>query len=413
MMKHQNVSDNIDQVSEELKRRLTVLRYSESSAKRYLSIFEWLAEYVADYGETDYSEDIGERFLAEYLLQAHHAPSWFVSAKLVVNRLNEIINNEQFAPKFATQPPLCPPQYEKWRNAYLADAEQRGLKPTTIGNNRRQLDRLFDRFENSGVANLSELTASELFAFFTNHRLDVCMLSTAKSLFGFLFRENVTRTNLSVCVPKPTRPKPLPSVYTAEEVRRVFDAVDNTTSFGRRDYAIMRLASHLGLRSSDIANLSLGDIDYERKVITIVQTKTGRPVTLVLNHDVEDALTAYIQNGRPDSDSDKVFLKSQAPYTPICPGACYAVVHRYFLRAGIDTAGRKTGPHALRMSYATALVSKGVPYPIVTEALGHEDPESAKFYVRLDIRRLRTCALDVPKPSGALAMYLNDLEGVL
>ena len=54
-----------------------------------------------------------------------------------------------------------------------------------------------------------------------------------------------------------------------------------------------------------------------------------------------------------------------------------------------------------------------IPYAVVQEALGHEDPESAKYYVRVDIRRLRMCALDVPKPTGAFAVMLGDLEGVL
>jgi hypothetical protein len=63
-------------------------------------------------------------------------------------------------------------------------------------------------------------------------------------------------------------------------------------------------------------------------------------------------------------------------------------------------------------------VAKGVPYVVVQEALGHEDRESAKYYVRLDVRRLRMCALDVPKPIGAFAVMLEpnvraDLEGAL
>jgi site-specific recombinase XerD len=67
----------------------------------------------------------------------------------------------------------------------------------------------------------------------------------------------------------------------------------------------------------------------------------------------------------------------------------------------------------LRASYATSLINKGIPYAIVKEALGHDDPESTKHYVRVDIRRLRICALDVPKPSGAFAVMLGDLEGSL
>jgi integrase len=176
---------------------------------------------------------------------------------------------------------------------------------------------------------------------------------------------------------------------------------------GKRDYAILILAAYLGLRSSDIVGLSFKDIDYTAKTIAIIQVKTGRPLPLVMNSEVEEAVTDYIQNSRPQSSSDKVFLSSQAPFSPLSAGTGYAVAQKHFNLAGIAAQGRKRGTHALRASYATALVSQGIPYAVVQEALGHEDQESAKYYVRVDVRRLRMCALDVPKPIGAFAVMLE------
>jgi site-specific recombinase XerD len=189
--------------------------------------------------------------------------------------------------------------------------------------------------------------------------------------------------------------------------------VDRGDAMGKRDYAVMMLAAHLGLRSSDIVNLSPDDIDRANKSIDIVQVKTESPVTFVMNADVEEAIDDYMTNGRPLSESRKIFLWSKAPFAPLTPAAVYAIVHKYFNRADISPQGRKIGPHSLRMSYATALVNKGVPYSVVTKALGHEDPESAKHYVRVDMRRLRVCAVDVPKPMGTFAVAIRDLEGRL
>jgi len=169
----------------------------------------------------------------------------------------------------------------------------------------------------------------------------------------------------------------------------------------------------MGLRSSDIMNLSFSDINYSAKTVGIVQVKTQYPVTLVMNDEVGEAVADYINNARPHSESDKIFLGTQAPYAPLTAASGHAIAHKYFTRAGIAAQGRERGIHALRASYATALVSKGVPYVVVQEALGHEDPESAKYYVRVDINRLRKCALPVPKPIGAFAVILGDLEGVL
>jgi integrase len=202
-------------------------------------------------------------------------------------------------------------------------------------------------------------------------------------------------------------------VYTGEEVARLLSSVDRTTDIGKRDYAIIILAAQLGLRSSDIVNLSFKDIDKKAKTIEITQIKTSQPMTLVLNSDVDEAITDYIQNGRPQTSSDKIFISSKAPYVPLGASSGYAIVCRRFSLAGIASQGRRRGAHSLRTSFATALVRKGVPYAVVQKALGHEDPESAKHYVRLDARRLRACPLDVPKPAGAFAVLLNDLEGAL
>jgi site-specific recombinase XerD len=173
------------------------------------------------------------------------------------------------------------------------------------------------------------------------------------------------------------------------------------------------IAAKLGLRSSDIVNLTLVDIDHTAKTIEVVQVKTNRPLTLVLNGDVEEAIDDYIEHGRPQATPDKIFVSSQAPYTPLTAGGGYFIVHKYMELAGVAALGRRRGPQALRQSYATALVTKGVPYSVVKEALGHEDPESAKHYVRVDVKRLRPCAITVPKPIGAFAVLLGDLEGVL
>ena len=65
-------------------------------------------------------------------------------------------------------------------------------------------------------------------------------------------------------------------------------------------------------------------------------------------------------------------------------------------RAGISYKGKKHGPHALRHSLAGLLLEKMTPLPVITEVLGHENTESTKDYLRIDMQSLRHCALEVP-----------------
>jgi len=412
-MKQNAKNGNLDQIWEEMERRLIVMRYSKASVKHYKRIVGWVTIFLEGYGEQDYSKEMGRQFIAEYRLQENHYPWLFDVAKIVVRRMDEILENKVFTPCFQMRKLEPPTRFTECLDAYLDALLKRGYSESTIKNHRRYAGQLLARLPDT-VLSLANLTAAELYNIFTQ-RCDLPhgALAAAKGLLIYLYENGVTKTNLSVCVPAPRRIKALPSVYSSDEVARLLSAVDRTTGTGKRDYAYLMIASHMGLRSSDIVNLTFNDIDHKGKTIDIIQVKTQNPLTLVMNSDVEDAIIDYIQNGRPQMPSEKIFIGSKAPYAPITAANGYEIVHRHMKLAGIAALGRRCGPQALRQSYATALVSKGVPYAVVKEALGHEDPESAKHYVRVDTKRLKPCAIDVPVPVGTFAMMIGDLEGVL
>ena len=101
----------------------------------------------------------------------------------------------------------------------------------------------------------------------------------------------------------------LPSFYTAEEVRRILNAVDRNTLWGKTVYLMMLLACVYGLRSSDIKTLALDDINWKSRTIAIIQYKTHRKVSLPLTDEILFALLDYIKNARPKADYPNVFIR--------------------------------------------------------------------------------------------------------
>jgi site-specific recombinase XerD len=411
-MKQQKENSNLKKIRDEMERRLIIMRYSKELANSYKRIFGWVEDFLEKYGETNYFKEMGQKFLQEYPLQSKHSQPQFKNARTVIRRIDEILENKMFTPCFRETKMECPLRFAGPHEKYLEYLVKRGYSKSTIASRKMYSGRLFGRLPET-VLSLENLTASVIYGVFTKNEWPSVGLLAARDILSYLFESSVTKTDLSLCVPRPRRPRALPSVYSGSEVERVLSSVDRTTGLGKRDYAVLILAAHLGLRSSDIMNLSFKNIDCKAKTIETIQVKTGSPLTLVMNSEVEEAINDYIQNGRPQSSSEKIFLGSQAPFLPLAAASGYAVAQKYFSLAGIAPHGRRRGTHALRASYATALVAKGIPYAVVQEALGHDDPESAKYYVRIDVKRLRMCALDVPKPIGAFAVMLEDLEGVL
>jgi len=399
--------ENINVLKDKFKQQLITYRYSKVTYDCYMRIFSWLESYLTEQGEADYSPRLGYLFIAEYRVQPKHHPSEFNRAKILISRLDDIVKNNEFSPRFINPSPCVPQQFKEWYEKYCGYLKQVGMSDSTIRGHSRYARRILVGLEKN-VSSYETLTAADLYNFYVNNdNMPRQSHSVARRFFSFLYKNDVIKSDLSVCVPYVRLPKPLPSVYTSDEIDRILAAVDRSEPTGKRDYAILMLASHMGMRSSDIVNLSMKNIDTIRKSISIIQVKTSTPQTFVMNDDVKNALFDYINNGRPNTESDKIFLGSAAPCMPILAATCFSITRKYIVLAGIEPQGRRCGPHALRASYATALIRKGVPYSVVQEALGHKDLDSSKSYIRNDARRLKTCALDVPVPTGAFAAAIG------
>ncbi len=195
---------------------------------------------------------------------------------------------------------------------------------------------------------------------------------------------------------KNVKNKKIPSVYTKEEVENIISVIDRNNPQGKRDYAMVLLAARYGLRISDIIGLRFCNLDWEQNRISIIQKKTAKKVLLPLSEEVGCAIIEYIKYGRPTIDSPFVFITAHAPYKELGSNTLCSCISEYMRIAGINTTGKKKGPHALRHSLATNLLKCNEPIPIISEILGHSTTESTTTYLRVDYDLLRRCALDVP-----------------
>ena len=133
--------------------------------------------------------------------------------------------------------------------------------------------------------------------------------------FGICATKGLSVADLDMTVPKVARwalsslPKHLPAV----EVQRVLDCCDQTTSTGRRNYAILLLLARLGLRAGEVAALNLEDIDWESARITI-HGKGRVWAQLPLPADVGQAIAQYLHSDRPRCSCRRLFIRDRAPH---------------------------------------------------------------------------------------------------
>jgi integrase/recombinase XerD len=217
-----------------------------------------------------------------------------------------------------------------------------------------------------------------------------------RSLLRYMHRTGYVASDLAVHVIAPLlyAYEGVPSILDPDQITAVLETTKRDTSpIGLRDYAILQLLATYGLRSGEIRNLTIEDIDWRSESLRVRHSKTGACSFLPLLAPVGEALLDYLRDGRPRADRREVFLRSRAPYRPL--RYLHSEVHRRLLAAGVKPPG-KSGPHIFRHARAVEMLRASVPQKIIGDLLGHRSTEATLPYLKLATEDLRAIALDVP-----------------
>lgn len=273
---------------------------------------------------------------------------------------------------------------------------ERGLSRVTIEGYRPFVHRFLDEHPRDSLHALGPADVSRFLLRCTKEmsRARAKLLATAlRSLFRFLFREEVTAIDLTSAVLSVAnwRYSSVPRHLEASQVERVIAAVSSEP----RDHAIVLLLARLGLRALEIVMLELSDIDWRTAEIAVPGKGAVRD-RLPLPCDVGQALATYLREARPRSSCRRVFLGSRAPYHAFAGSSVVStVVARALRRAGIDDPPSR-GAHLLRHSLATTLLSVGASMSEIGEVLRHRSPTTTEIYAKVDLTGLRTLAQPWP-----------------
>jgi len=190
----------------------------------------------------------------------------------------------------------------------------------------------------------------------------------------------------------------IPRAIEPEHVRAILDACDRTTPQGRRDYAVLMLLSRLGLRGSEIASLTLDDIDWQQATISVCGKGRAVTTTLPLPADVGAALLDYLQQARPRCATRSIFLRTLAPIRALASStSVVSIVNSAIKRAGVRT--RTRGTHQFRHALAVGMLRHGATLTEIGGVLRHRHSKTTGIYAKVDFIALRP--LGAPWPGAA------------
>lgn len=378
--------------------------YSQSYFKGFKLILSRLEDYCAEKGITKFSTEVGQQFMLErYGVISRENYRKHSRLFRTIDMLSDFQHSGTVMIKRRLNR-VFPEQFAKHAEAYLQHMEKNYAQTNTILSHRKSLFKFTDFLDSKGVKSYSDLNLEHVNAYI---KIVLCNYSKSsvalhmgitRRFLTYLFEKGIIHDDLAsrmITVKIDHSPAHLPSVLTEDEITRILAAVDRESPMGKRDYALLMLASRFGLRSSDIRNLKAGNIDWSNHEIHITQVKTGEPLTLPLPDDVGWALIDYLKNARPVSDTPEIFLRVVPPHTVLANPD--NVLIRYMRLAGVHYERlQHHGLHILRHSMATHMLDKEIPITTIQSVMGHVSSESTKKYTAIDIRQLKECALEVP-----------------
>lgn len=356
-----------------------------------------LVRYMQERNEEAYSYEIGEKF-RDYIhgLRIRRCAN---QACRTIDLLNAYQDPENFVFQNPRIPKTFPGDFGLHTKSFFAYLEkEERLRPTTIRMYESILNMFCISMEMSGVTPES-ITMNDLLDYFsTLQNTKEYVVQCVRCFLRYLQKKEIIHTDLYLDDIHPSKYKreKIPSYYSKDEICRIEATVDRYSVVGKRDYAMMLLASRLGLRSADIRNLKFSDIDWDRNEISIIQTKTQKTVVLPLWEDVGVAIIDYIQNSRPKTKMKEIFVSFRPPYRVITSATLSTMISKHVFMAGIDIKDKHHGAHALRHSLATNLLSNNVSLPTISSILGHSSTESTKSYLTIDLNSLMFCSHDTP-----------------
>lgn len=306
--------------------------------------------------------------------------------------------------KYGAYYSLCLEYREVIDNYKKADSA-RGLKINTIDGNASAGACFLKFMQEKGIYSISAINEDAVMSFFTDENGNAALSSGYKKQIAAVLKADLGRYTIDArrilaylpCI----RPRRKTIQYLqAEEslaLHGLFDG-DGRNRLSLRDKAIGAILFFTGLRPCDIAALTMDAIDWENDEIRLIQNKTDAPLVLPLTAVIGNAIYDYITEERPESGDPHIFLGMNRPHDPISSAAMWHVASKIYDSAGIRLSdGDRRGTHLFRYNAATTFVGNGIPRPVASAVLGHEDPSSLDHYTFADITHLRECALGIEK----------------
>ena len=270
---------------------------------------------------------------------------------------------------------------------------ERGLSKNTLSAYRSDLDQCAAFLARRKVVDWRRVTRAQAGEWLHSLNGRVCSpaslarkLTALRGLARYLVREKLRDDDFTALLAAPKLTRRIPGTLTADEVARLLAAPTGGDAPALRDRALLELFYSSGLRVSELAGLTLQQVDLEHGFLRVFG-KGSKERVVPVGGKAADAVTTYLASGRPHfvkpRTGSQLFLNHHG--AALSRVTLWKLVKKYAARAGIT---KNVKPHGLRHSFATHLLTGGADLRAIQEMLGHASISTTQIYTAVETRRL-------------------------
>lgn len=214
-------------------------------------------------------------------------------------------------------------------------------------------------------------------------------ISSLRSFFKFLTKEELIEENPMDFIDSPKAQKRIPVTLTYEQVEAFMEKPDTASYFGVRDRCVLELFYSSGLRLSELVGLNREDVDLQRLWMKVrgkgkkerlvpITTKAAQWLKEYLRHPEREVET---KTHKAEIDKRAIFLNKWGKR--ITTRSIDRLFKEYFKLSGF---AQEVTPHTLRHTIATHWLEKGMDLKTIQVLLGHESLSTTTIYTQVSAK---------------------------
>ncbi len=276
---------------------------------------------------------------------------------------------------------------KEWLNYLIVE---RALSKDSIAAYKQDIN-LFEEFIKKAQQTLDEITDDTLLLFAVyikkegnSPRTLTRRFSTLRSFFNYCCAEGYLAENPALFLDSPKFIQEIPHILSKEEIHKLIELSQNADKSAQRNSLIIELLYACGLRVSELINIKINDIDFERHVLK-THGKGDKDRFIPIHAKAVEKIKFFIANTRVlfKPRCDELFVNRSG--NSLTRQYVWKMIQEKATQIGIQS---KVSPHTFRHSFATHLLENGADLRSVQLLLGHSDLAATQIYTHIQSHRL-------------------------